>query len=68
MATVAENYRNNGYTHVMIEIINFGKGVEIKGFRCCGEMKKYKGNMSFSQIESGLFSFMTVKKAIKKGY
>lgn len=65
----AEEYKKNGYTHVLVELTNFEiKPIITKGFLNYKRMKKYQSEMSLNEINSMIFEFMTVDKAIKKGY
>lgn len=70
MATKAESYKSNGYTHVVVErvITSVDEWDEIKGFKNYYQMRKYKRSMPPDMQNSWRFSFMTVNKAIKKGY
>lgn len=44
----AKVYKDNGYTHVLVEITNFANKPEItKGFKSYYEMKKAKNRMSY---------------------
>lgn len=66
---IAEEYKQYGYTHVLVEITNFGiKPVITKGFRNYKQMKSHRDNMNLHEINSNIFKYMTVNKAIKKGY
>ena len=62
----AKNYKENGYTHVLVENTN-GKEIT-KGFKSYFEMRKYKSEMNLHEINSSCFDFMPVNQAIKKGY
>lgn len=65
----AEEYKKNGYTHVLVELTNFEiRPIVTKGFLNYKHMKKYQSEMSLNEINSMIFEFMTVDKAIKKGY
>jgi hypothetical protein len=57
----AKVYKDNGYTHVLVEITNFANKPEItKGFKSYYEMRKAKNRMSLHEINSNIFSFMSV--------
>lgn len=65
----AKVYKDNGYTHVLVEITNFANKPEItKGFKSYYEIKKLKNRMSLHEINSKIFSFMSVNKAINSGF
>lgn len=65
----AREYKKHGYTHVLVEITDFGiKPIITKGFLNYKKMKKYQNEMSLGEINSSCFCFMTVNQAIKKGY
>ena len=64
----AKDYKENGYTHVLVEITNFANKPDItKGFKSYYEMRKDKNRMSLHEINSNIFSFMSVNKAINIG-
>lgn len=64
----AKVYKDNGYTHVLVEITNFANKPEItKGFKSYYEMRKAKYKMNLHEINSNIFSFMSVYKAIDNG-
>lgn len=64
----AKVYKDNGYTHVLVEITNFANKPEItKGFKSYCEMRKAKYRMNLHEINSKIFSFMSVDKAIDNG-
>lgn len=65
----SKDYKENGYTHVFVVLNNFAHEAEItKGFKSYREMRKVKDSMNLHEINSNIFSFMTVNQAIKKGY
>ena len=69
MIMKAKNYKEIGYTHVLVENTNFQIKPEItKGFKSYNELKKYQSEMSLGEINSSCFDFMTVNQAIRKGY
>lgn len=64
----AKDYKENGYTHVLVEITNFANKPKItKGFKSYYEMRKAKYRMNLHEINSKIFSFMSVDKAIDNG-
>lgn len=64
----AKDYKENGYTHVLVEITNFVNKPKItKGFKSYYEMRKAKYRMNLHEINSKIFSFMSVDKAIDNG-
>lgn len=64
----AKDYKENGYTHVLVEITNFANKPEItKVFKSYYEMRKAKYRMNLHEINSKIFSFMSVDKAIDNG-
>lgn len=64
----AKDYKENGYTHVLVEITNFANKPEItKGFKSYYEMRKAKYRMNLHEINSKIFSFTSVDKAIDNG-
>lgn len=64
----AKDYKENGYTHVLVEITNFANKPEItKGFKSYYEMRKAKYRMNLHEINSKIFSFMSVDKDIDNG-
>lgn len=64
----AKVYKDNGYTHILVEITNFANKPEItKGFKSYYEMRKAKYKMNLHEINSNIFSFMSVNKVINSG-
>lgn len=65
----ATDYKNNGYTHVLVEINNFANEPSIaKGFKNYKDMRRYRDNMNLQEYYSNISRIMTVNQAIKKGY
>lgn len=65
----ATDYKNNGYTHVLVEINNFADEPSIaKGFKNYKDMRKYRDNMNMHEYYCNISCIMTVNQAIKKGY
>lgn len=66
----AKEYKNNGFSHVLLEITNIGKNLTIsKGFKSRKEVNEYiKKNGMNSNYSGNIWDIKTVKNAIKKGY
>lgn len=68
MNTSAKTYKEHGYTHVLIMNENGRVPYIGKGFQSYHYMKRFRDNLSLVEQKSGCFEFMTINKAIKKGY
>lgn len=65
----AIDYKNSGYTHVLVEINNFANELSIaKGFKNYKDMRRYRDNMNMHEYYCNISCIMTVNQAIKKGY